>query len=505
MITLRHDQMEAVENLRAELRNNQSVLLRGPCGFGKTVVSAYMAAGSDRKNKRVIFGVHRRELARQTAATFAKFGINYGLIMAGYPQNPLANVQIASADTLRRRPVLLKCDMFIPDETHLWGTGVREEIIHTVYKDGSYIVPLTATPARGDGKGLGIIKDGAGKIISGIADAIVQGPSEAWLIEQGFLAKYRAYAPVQMDMTGIRTRVSFGEKEHSTADLEEKFDKPKIIGEAVANYRKFAYGRRMIGYCFSRKHGDHMAETFTASGIPSAYIDGETPDAERRKVIMAFATGSIMCLFNVALFREGFDLSAQVGMDVPIQAVGLYNPSKSLPLAIQMMMRGMRPQVGHTIILDHANILRDHGLPDDEREWPLEADPKKSKKGGHVTATVTCGDCFATFRPTQPKCPYCDCVRDIEGRQIVVVDGELEEIDPDLVRQARAEEQKAINRRVQQTRGLPDLARLAVELGRPANWVYQTYKHRPDGRKDIPYAEIVRAMAKAKLEMEKTA
>ena len=105
----------------------------------------------------------------------------------------------------------------------------------------------------------------------------------------------------------------------------------------------------------------------------------------------------------------------------------------------------------------------------------------------------------------QPKCPYCGCVRDIEGRQIEVVDGELEEIDPDLVRQARAEEQRALNKRVQQTRGLPDLARLAVELGRDAGWVFNVYKHRPDGRKDIPYGEVVRAMAKAKIEMEKAA
>src|SRR5690606_35988217 len=115
-IILRPDQMQAVEELRAALRDHQSVLLQAPCGFGKTVVAAYMASGAHRKRKRVIFAVHRRELARQTAKTFDHFGIPYGYIMAGMPSNPFASVQIASRDTLRSRPGMMGCDLFIPDE-----------------------------------------------------------------------------------------------------------------------------------------------------------------------------------------------------------------------------------------------------------------------------------------------------------------------------------------------------------------------------------------------------
>jgi superfamily II DNA or RNA helicase len=483
MITLRPDQAETVDRLREALSRHQSVLLRGACGFGKTVVAAYMASGANAKNKRVIFGVHRIELARQTELTFEKFGIPFGYIMAGKPSNPLARVQIASVDTLRRRPALIGCDLFIPDEAHLWSGASRKAIIDQVRKDGAHIVPLTATPMFPDGRAIG-----------DMADAIVSGPSERWLIEQGHLARYRAFAPAVMDMAGIHTRMG----DYVVADLEERFSKPRLYGDAVAAYRKFADGRRMIGYCYSRKHGGEMAAAFTAAGVPAAFIDGETPDAERRRVIADFADGRVPVLMNCQLFREGFDLSAQVGRDVPIQAVGLYNPTKSLPLAIQMMMRGMRPQAEPSIILDHANVLRDHGLPDDDREWSLEGAGRKKKQMDPTIPTTTCGSCWATFRPSQPCCPYCGHKRDIHDRQIeVITEAQIEEIDPDLVRQARRAEQDKVNLRVRSARSLNDLCRVAIELGRNAGWVYNVYRNRPDGRRDLPYAAVVRAMKEA--------
>lgn len=236
----------------------------------------------------------------------------------------------------------------------------------------------------------------------------------------------------------------------------------------------------MIGYCFSREHARHMVDSFNATGITAAYLDGETPDGDRRRVIGQFAAGAIMVLFNVALFREGFDLSAQVGQDVPIQAVGLYNPTKSLPLAIQMMMRGMRPQEGSSVILDHANIIKEHGLPDDEREWPLDGERTKKGAGGGVTATTVCGSCWSTFRPTAPCCPFCGHHRDIQGRQIQVVDGELEEINPDLMRQARDEEKRAafIAGKIEESacRTFADWAALGAKRGHKPGWARMMWK-----------------------------
>ena len=457
-ITLHPDQSEAVGRIRGALKDHQSVLLQAACGFGKTVVAAYIAQGAQQKQKRVVFAAHRRELVRQTMNTFENFGIEYGLIMAGERSNPLASVQIASADSLRNRPHLIPCDLFVPDEAHLWGDGTRAEIIDLARRHGNRIVPLTATPQRGDGRPM-----------SRIADIIVSGPSVRSLIDAGRLAQYKVYAPSRPDLSKVHTRAG----EYVTSEVDDIMGRPAVIADAVRYYRQFADGLRMIGYAPSRARGNEYAQQFTDAGIPAAFLDGETPDDIRQSTIRAFADGGLSVLFNCQLFREGFDLSAQVKRHVPIQAVGLYNPTQSLPLAIQMMMRGMRPQDGTSIILDHAGIIVNHmgminhGFPDDEREWTLDGIVRRGANGERTISSVTCKKCAGTFRP-RPTCPYCGAERDIESREVTEIEGHLAELDPETARlQADLARRRKEFAKQEEGRAktLADLVKLGVERG----------------------------------------
>lgn len=486
MITLRDDQMRAVEELRAGLRDHQSVLLQAACGFGKTVVASYMASGAHRKRRRVIFAVHRRELARQTAKTFDRFGIPYGYIMAGMPADPFAMVQIASRDTLRNRPQMAKCDLFIPDEAHLWSAGTGAELIEAAIADGAHVVPLTATPARGDGKPM-----------RRIASKIVAGPPVRDLIARGSLAQYRAIAPVRPDLSKLHTRAG----EYVQSEVDELMSRPGVAKDAVRFYREYASGKRMIGFAPSRVRGNEYAAEFRAGGIRAAFIDGETPDDERRNTIAAFADREIEVLMNCQLFREGFDLSAQVGRDVPIEAVGLYNPTQSLPLAIQMMMRPMRPQDGQAIILDHACVMvnRDgtinHGFPDDDREWSLDGAESRKSSGEATIPTVTCSQCFGVFRPA-PRCPYCGVERETFGREVEEFEAAMAEMDPERIRlQADLERRRkdAARREEGMARTVADLAKIAKERRYRPGWVMMKAK-----AKKIPatWGEINREMAR---------
>lgn len=435
-----------------------------------TVVAAYMAHGAMTKRRRVTFGVHRRELARQTALTFDRFGIRYGFIAANMRSDPFALVQIASHGTLANRPSLLKCDLFVPDEAHLWGAKSRAEMITEVRGLGAHIVPLTATPERGDGKGL-----------SHIADHMIHGPSASWLIERGHLARYKAYAPVTPDFRGLHTVGG----DFVTSELEERFSKPTIYGDQVAAYKKYAYGKRAVGYAYSRKHGNELAATFRANGIPSAFIDGDTPDDVRIETIKAFADGRIWVLFNCQLFREGFDLSAQVGYNVPIQCVLLCCPTKSLPLAIQMMMRCMRPQDAWAILLDFVNLIAMHGLPDDERDWSLEGVPRKTREAEAAIATMKCEVCFGTFRRFVGKCPGCGATQKIsDGRKVLEAQAEIEEIDLEFARRAKKDE-------IARAWDLPSLCKVAKSQGKKPGWVYYVMKARG---KTVGMDEVYRAM-----------
>jgi len=456
-ITLRPDQLDAVNEVRDAMREHQSVLLHAECGWGKTVASAYIAKAAEAKGKRILFAAHRKALLRQTAVTFQDFGIKFGFIAAGMASNPFAKVQIVSADTIKNRPELLKCDLFVPDEAHLWCRGkTRIEIIDTARKHGAHIMPLTATPADGTGNGLG-----------NIADHIVHGPDAAWLIERGFLAQYKAYAPFTPDLSGVRSQAG----EYVTASLDETLDKPSIIGDRVEAYRKYANGKRHIGYCYSRKNGHDTAQAFNDAGINARFVDGETPDDEMRNAINGFADRSIQVLLNCQLFREGFDLSAQVGRRVPIESVGLYAPCKSLPMAIQMMMRPMRPQDGHAVLLDHAGIFAAHGLPDDEREWTLERRENKQTGVSAVNIT-TCPSCFGAYRSVLPSCPECGTGKPLKPRTVEEIAGELKEIE----RERKRIEAKGKRVEVGRANDMDKLADIAIARKYKTGWLISQAK-----------------------------
>lgn len=477
MIELRPDQMKAVSDMREALREHQSILFRGPTGMGKTVVASYMAQQATLRRKRVIFGVHRVELALQTAKTFDQFGIKYGFIAAGRPANPFAIAQIASADTLRNRPELLNgTSLFVPDESHLWASRTRADLIQAAKDAGAKVVGLSATPQRLDGKPLSMF------------DAIVEGPSESWLIEQGHLSGYRAYAPVRPDLSGIGSRMG----DYVPSELEDRFDKPAIHGDAIEAWRKYASGKRTMVFAISRQHGQHVTDAYNAAGIPAVYIDGATPHNERRNRIEAFANGSALILVSINLAIEGFDLSAQVGRDVPVQCVQLLNPTKSLPRARQMMGRALRKKPDDAIILDHVNIIMhsdgtvNHGFPDDDHKWSLEGRRGKAQDGVPSFDVKLCESCFGSYRAALFACPYCSSERIVKPRKVEEIEGELAEIQ----RQAKQRTE------TRQARDIDMVAKLAVERGYKPQWVIQRMKAIG---KPVTYSKAMEAYTSAKI------
>lgn len=462
MITLRPHQTELITKTRQALTTNKSVLLYAAPGAGKTVMAAYMARGVQQKGKRAIFACHRDAILNQTAKTFDQFGIDYGYIAAGYPESD-KSVYVASIDTLRKR--VTETDMLVVDEAHGSGAKTWNDIIQYYRDSGSYIIGLSGSPCRLDGKPL-----------RAAFDCMVMGPQPRWLIDNRYLSEYRAYAAKRYDLGGLHTR----DGDYVQAELDERFNRPSIIGDAVETWRQYAGGLRTVVYAFSIKHSHAVVEAFNAAGVPAAHMDGNTPKKEQRRIIEAFANGEIKVLSSVEILTTGFDLSAQVGRDVPIEAVSLLRPTQSLALAVQMMGRGLRYKPYPAVILDHAGVIATHGLPCQDREWSLDGHAPNKKPAGGVIATCICSECFAVFRPSY-ACPFCETIREIDGRKIDVKEGELAEVDILAARQAEADaiseaERKSQRRKQGMAKTLDELKAIATEKGYKMGWVYRMAK-----------------------------
>lgn len=425
-ISLYPHQENFITDIREALRSNQAVLAQASTGFGKTVIATSMVKAAVAKGKRVIFSVHRKDLIKQTAETFKQFNIHFGYIAAGMRPNPFAPVQIASINTLQNNPDKYQPpDLLIPDEAHLSMAAGWRKTVNYYKSKGSKIVGLTATPWRLSGEGLGELYD-----------VMVEGPSMSWLIQNGFLSDYKIYAPSTPDLSSVHSRMG----DFINSELETTMDKPVITGNAISHYLKLARGKRTLVFCTSIKHSQHVAEQFRNAGIMAVHIDGETPCEDKIKAFEAFASRDILVITSVAIFSEGFDLSAQIGQEVPIEATISLRPTQSLTLHLQQMGRGLRRKPYPAIILDHSGNTLRLGLPDDERDWTLEG-KKRSKKDKNEVAIRQCPKCFAVHRPV-PVCPSCGFVYEVKGRpDIEVVDGELQELDKDAMRRKRFKEQ----------------------------------------------------------------
>ena len=99
-----------------------------------------------------------------------------------------------------------------------------------------------------------------------------------------------------------------------------------------------------IGFAVSVEHSKHLTAAFNAAGIKAEHLDGKTPSKERSEAAMRLATGETKILWNVDLFGEGYDLSAQAGTEVTVDAVVLARPTKSEALYLQQVGRALRPK-----------------------------------------------------------------------------------------------------------------------------------------------------------------
>jgi len=440
---LRDYQAELIEEIRYSiLAGLLRICAVAPCGAGKTVLFSWMTAQARARGQTVLIVVHRQELIEQTSKTLDKFYIPHEILNSKNINT--CNVHVASVYTLARRLSQFKKppDLIIMDEGHHSVASTWKKVIDNF--PTSLIIGFTATPARLSGDGLGVI-----------FQALALGPTVRELIDMGNLSPFEYYSPpVVADFGDLK--IKYGD--YQSADVALKMDKSEIIGDVIATYRKLADGKRAIAYCASCEHAEHVAREFNAAGIPTAYIDGKTPDAIRRLAIEQFRTGVVKILTNVSLVSEGFDVPS-------MEAVILLRPTQSVALFIQQAMRSMRADPENpdkrAIIIDHVGNVYRHGLPDEDREWSLEGKVKK-RDPSEITVRQ-CPECYYAHLPA-PKCPKCGFVYTVKAQaEIVQTKGELLQI--------KALERAEDKREVTRARTREELEFIAIKRGYSLRWV----------------------------------
>lgn len=397
---LRDYQQRAVENVIAAL--DRRPILVAPTGSGKTVMATALV---EQLGVSALWLAHRKELIDQAAKRLEAHGLVCGIIMAGYAPMPLAQVQVASVQTLIRRDKP-PADLIVVDECH-HATADSYQSILDAYPQAQ-VVGLTATPFRLDGHGLG---DLFGELV------IAAYPHE--LCESGVLHRPKVWASRSPDLRGVKVIAG----DYSIGALAQRTNTAELNADIVATWQKRAAGRRTVAFAVDVAHSKAIAAAFVAAGVPAEHIDGRT--YERDTVLARLASGETLIVSNCMVLTEGWDLPA-------LECAIIARPTASLNLHLQMIGRVMRAADGKdgAIVLDHAGNHHVHGLVTRRLNYSLNGE-----KVGHSEplGLRRCQECGLLFELHELACPECGWAPAPEERRRDRPDvhgaGELAEFD----------------------------------------------------------------------------
>ena len=417
---LRPRQTTLVERTLAALSQHGNTLAVAPTGSGKTIMlSAVAGSLLAEPDAKACILAHRTELTGQNLAKFAR--VNPSLTTSVFDANEkswrghatFAMVQTLSRDNnLVQMPVL---DLLVIDEAHHAASPSYRAVIDQVLSKNpkAGICGLTATPNRGDGKGLR-------EVFSNVSDQITLGE----MIAAGHLVPPRTFVVdlgTQDALRGVRRTASDFDMEEVAAILNTK----PITESVISHWKEKARDRKTIVFCSTVAHARNVTEAFVAAGVSAVLIHGDLSDDERKSRLAEYEKGSAQVVVNVAVLTEGYDYT-------PTACVVLLRLSSYKSTLIQMVGRGLRtvdpeehPGVIKTdcVVLDFGTATLMHGSL--EQEVKLDGQLHQGE-----APTKDCPNCGAIVPLACMECPLCGHVWErIVGSGLVLEQFVMSEID----------------------------------------------------------------------------
>lgn len=328
-------------------------------GLGKTIMFCALA---QKRGGRALILAHRDELVSQAVAKVQEVwpGIDVGVVKAERNECD-AHVIVASVQTLSRRArldqfVTALMDPFIPveplelvvvDEAHHAAAESYKRVLsalHAGEDDGPLLLGVTATPDRGDGRGL-----------DDLFDEIVWSYDLLWGIRSGYLSDVRGKRITVEDLDLSKVKMRGGDFDQGMAGAAmEDARSPEVI---VSAWLEHARDRRTLCFTPTVALAEAIAFEFSQSGVRAEWVSGETPLDERRRILRAYANGEIEVLANCAVLTEGYD-------EPRTDCIIIARPTRSRALYTQMVGRGTRrhPEKTDCLVLDVVGATTIHSL-----------------------------------------------------------------------------------------------------------------------------------------------
>jgi DNA repair protein RadD len=400
VISLRPYQKEAIDSTFRYFKDNDgNPLIVLPTGTGKSVVIAEFCRQTlkDWPDTKILVVTHVRELIKQnhdelkTLWPEAPAGINSaGLKKRDYdPSIVFCGIQSVH----KKASKFVKVDLVLIDEVHLvprkTNTMYQRFLSNLkIMNPHMRVVGLTATPYRLDS---GLLHTGK----EALFDAVSYEAELKDMVDQGYLTRLMSKQPkTRLDVSSVSIRGG----EFVAGELERAVDRTDVNESVVREIVVLGAERKSwLIFCAGVKHATHIAEIVRRYGISCETIFGDTPGAERDRIVRDFKAGKIRALASMGVLTTGFNAPI-------VDLLAVLRPTESTGLYIQIMGRGMRNSPGKEdcLVLDFAGNIARHGPVD-------RVNPKKPRQsdGEGVAPTKTCPQCQSIVFAGTSECLDC--------------------------------------------------------------------------------------------------
>lgn len=324
-ITPNEMQQSFIENFKKLREQDNRGLLVSATGTGKTFAAAF--AIKNINAKRILFIVHREQIARQALETFKIiFGNSrtYGLL-TGKNKNIEADFIFATVQTISKQDVLKNfakdCfDEIIIDEVHRAGAKSYLTIID--YFEPTFYLGMTASPDRTD----------SFNIYELFNNNIVYEVRLKEAMENNLLCPFHYF--------GISDLIVDGETLDELSDFT-KLTSDKRVDHIIDKINYYGYsGDKVKGlvFCSSKREAQILSDAFNSRGFRTTSLTGEDGQEKREKEIekLVANSGDILdYIFTVDIFNEGIDIPE-------VNQVVMLRPTQSAIIFIQQLGRGLR-------------------------------------------------------------------------------------------------------------------------------------------------------------------
>lgn len=347
-------QVGFITNLRKILEKGEDrALLISATGTGKTYASAF--AMRELGFKRVLFLVHRGQLARQTKKSYEKVfakSVSVGLVGAGYHEYD-ADYVFATVQTLNRDEHLLQYDKdsfdcIVLDEAHHVTADTYQKIMK--HFSPKLWLGMTATPDKRD-------DNVAGRNVYELFNyQIAYEIRLQQAMEENLLCPFHYFGITDLSIVG-------DDKDNHNFSMLTSDERVKHIIRQ-ANYYGYS-GEKVKGliFCSSIKETQELSHKFnnivnpdTGEFYRTIALNGDADEQERQDAFERLAMNEreanvhkqpLDYIFSVEILNEGVDI-------VEVNQVIMLRPTQSPIVFIQQLGRGLRKADGkeYVVILD---------------------------------------------------------------------------------------------------------------------------------------------------------